>query len=369
MTNITIQGAFLNENKTDSSSSSLAVSSHGDIPAGYFSLLMEYTSYTMIFVAAFGMAGNILIIITYAKIGFSEPINISYFALGISDIFCVTFLTWNAICFIPDFADSDVPFVSREIVIPTGGFTSDVFSKTTTWITAFISLERCLCVVFPLKIKTIVRRRTTCLVISTIFVLTVLPLTGIVSYTYVLDYRYDSANNRTVLGVSIRNSSLTESLASVNYIYKLVFLNIIPFTIILLSSIFLGIHLNRNASWRLGNSSQEAKTNTQASNNDDKAHRKYTKDMRVAKTVLAIALAFIFLGTLSTLRILIAMNWTDFRPIGSHARLFRFTARLAFLLSLANSSVNFVIYYRMGSKFRATVKEIVFLCRKKDTTP
>ena len=355
--NVSINEKLFNKNETESAGAEISTQV---LPDSYFSLLMEYTSYTMVCVAVFGMAGNIFILITYAKIGFSESINISYFALGVSDILCVIFLTWNAICFIPAFADSNIPFISREFVIPTGGFTSDMFSKTTTWITAFISLERCLCVVFPLKIKTIVRRRTTILAISVIFVLTVLPLTGIVSYTYVIDYRYESGKNKTVIGVKYRNSTLSEYLANVNYIYKLVFLNIIPFTIILVCAIFLGIHLHRNASWRLGNANEVTKATGKSPDNDNKALKKYSKDIRVAKTVLAIALAFILLGTLSTLRILLALNWTDFRPLGAYAKLFRFTARLAFLMSLANSSVNFIIYYKMGSKFRATVKQMIF---------
>ena len=330
-----------------------------DIPSGYFTLLMEYTSYAMICVATFGFTGNILIIITYAKIGFSDSINISYFALGVSDILCVTCLTWNAICFIPAFADSELPFLSREFVIPTGGFTSDMFQKTTAWITAYISLERCLCVVFPLKVKAIVRRKRTILILVLLFVLTVVPMTSVVSYTYVLDVRFHAGQNRTLLGVRIRNSSLSGYLTHVNYLYKLIFLNSIPFAVILLSSIVLAVHLNRSALWRLGKSQAGVAPTGKSLSNDDKANRKYSKDMRIVKTVLAIALAFIFLGTMSNLRILIAMNLPEFRPIGTYAKLFRFSARLVFLLSIVNSSVNFFIYFMLGTKFRDTLTKMI----------
>ncbi|KAK3727526.1 hypothetical protein RRG08_055173 [Elysia crispata] len=202
---ISINEKLFNKNETESAGVEISAQ---DLPDSYFSLLMEYTSYTMVCVAVFGMAGNIFILITYAKIGFSESINISYFAL---------------VC-----------------------------------------------------------------------------------------------------------------------------------------AIFLGIHLHRNASWRLGNANEVTKTTGKSSGSDNKALKKYSKDIRVAKTVLAIALAFIFLGTLSTLRIFLALIWTDFRPLGIYRNLFRFTTRLAFLMSLANSSVNFIIYFKMGSKFRATVKQMIF---------
>ena len=90
-----------------------------DIPDRTFSLLMEYSSYQMIFMAAFGLAGNILVIITYSKIGFSESIIKSYCTLGVSDILYTVFLTWNAICFIPAYSGTDVQLKPSVMVVPT----------------------------------------------------------------------------------------------------------------------------------------------------------------------------------------------------------------------------------------------------------
>ncbi|KAK3740912.1 hypothetical protein RRG08_051065 [Elysia crispata] len=126
-----------------------------DLPGWVFSDIMECISYAMITVAFFGIIGNSLIMVTLIKIGFSTSINISFCALCVSDFLCVAALGWNAVCFIPAFGNSDLPFKPREVVIPTGGGLSDIFCGTTAWITAFISFERCLCVVFPMKIKTI----------------------------------------------------------------------------------------------------------------------------------------------------------------------------------------------------------------------
>ena len=342
--------AFSTSNATDSLGP--LVISKGFISPDVFSLFMEYTSYVMICAATFGLGGNVLILITYSKIGLSESINISYFSLGISDILCVLCLTWHGVCFIPAFADSNIPLISREFVVPTGGFTSDMFLKTTAWITAFISLERCLCVVFPLKIKTIVSRKRTVNIIVVIFVVTVLPLTSITFYTYVFIFKFDNKKNKSLIGVKYRKTHLSDSLTNFNYIYKLVFLNSIPFTIILVCAVVLAIQLNRSASWRLGKSSG-------THNDDRKAQKKYAKDILVAKTVLAIALTSIVLGTLNNLRYFIAIFWPDFHPRGAYAKLFILVARLMFLLSFANSSINFIIYYRMGTKFRNTVKQLL----------
>ena len=251
-------------------------------------------------------------------------------------------------------------------MIPTGGHTSAIFLKTTAWITAYISLERCLCVVFPLKIKTIVKRRRTIVVIVAIFSLTLLPLGGIVFYTYVFNFVFDATKNMTFLNVMYRKISLSNALTRVNYVYKLVLMNFTPFGIILICTVVLTVQLNRSASWRRQMSLSRTKKPGESINSNEKNQKKHSKEMRAVKTVLAIALTFIFPGTLSTIRYVCAMTWNGFHPIGVYAKLFEFTSRLEFLLSLANSSVNFVIYYRSGTKVRHTVQRLILANRSSE---
>ena len=342
-----------------SASSDLPLQFQGDLPDRLFTVLMEYTSYAMICIGIFGMTGNILILTTYVKIGLSESINISYFALGISDILCIIFITWNAICYIPAFANSDIPFNSRQFVIPTSGRPSIAFLKTTVWITAYISIERCLCVVFPMKIKTIVKPRRTVVIIVLIFILIVLPLLSIAYYTYEFNIRFDYAKNRTLVAVKLKESSLSASLTYFDRTYKAVFLNAIPFVIILVCAVILAISLNRNASWRLKHSSEGTKTTGGNFPNDNRPQRKYAKDTRVAMSVLAIAVTFLCVGTYSTLRFIVALCWPNFHPAKGYTNLYAACARLEVLLSLANSSINFIIYYKMGKKFRETVLHLI----------
>ena len=331
-----------------------------DMPVDSFYSFMEITSYLMICVAVFGFAGNILNVITYTKIGFQDSINISYVALGVSDLLCIICLLWNAMVYVPALSDvPDIPFIPREFGIPTGGYTSAMFLKTTAWITAFISLERCLCVVFPLKIKSIVSRRRTIAVITVIFILTVVPTGSILFYIYEFKFRFDAARNITLLRVGFRKTPLSNALSTVDFIYKLVLMNFNPFIIILICAIILAIQLNRSATWRIETLSKVTVTHSESQDKDGKVQKKLSKDLRVAKTVLAIAIAFLFPGTISTIKYMLALTWPAFHPVRDYGYYYRFSSRMEFLLSLINSSVNFIIYYKMGTKFRATVKNIL----------
>ena len=135
-------------------------------------------------------------------------------------------------------------------------------------------------------------------------------------------------------------------------------LNTASFAIVLVCTIVLAVHLNRSAAWRLWRLGNSGQSKEQAENSDDKAQRKYAKDMRVAKSVMAIAVTFIVIGTISTVRYLIAVNLPGFHPIGTYAKLFEFASRVDFRLSLVNSSLNFIIYYKMGRRFGATINEM-----------
>ena len=346
-------------NKSSSSSSSVtdtSISSAQDVPSWLYFRLMGYLSYGMVVVTVFGIIGNALIIITYTKIGFSESINISYCGLGVSDCLCVTCITWNAICFIPTFSEWDLPIIPSKIGF---GAIVDIFNLITAWITAFISLERCLCVVFPFKIKDLATGKRTFCVVTTIFLMSMVPLLSIYFNVYKFEWNFNSERNRSLLGLRYSSTPLTDKIYNVYY-FKKIFLNFVPLVLILVCSIFLAIQLRISAKWRLRNSGTTGRGSGTSSSTDDAAHkRKYSRDMRTAKTVLAIAVAFIFLGNLNAGRHLIALVLPEFRPNGAYGRRYRLISRLSFLFLQANSSVNFIIYYKMGTKFRKAVNGMI----------
>ncbi|GFR59739.1 peptide receptor GPCR [Elysia marginata] len=337
-----------------------------DIPAWMYLLMMEWISYAMSCVSLFGITSNILIIVIYVKIGFGESINISYCALAVSDALYVTFVTWNAICFIPAFTRLDLPFVPSQVVIPTSGASTDIFGQITAWITAWISLERCLCVMFPLKVRSFITRKRTLLVIMAISLLIAVPLTSINVVFFVFKNTHDTRRNQTLLKMFRRNVTSIDEVNNVYFVYKTIISNLLPLLIVMACAVYLTKQLQNSAKWRHGNAALPYYENKKSINQGDKVKkRKYNKDVRIAKTVLSIAVVFIFLGSLGVMRLLVTTMWSQFRPLGPYGRWYRLIARLSLLFSQMNSSVNFIIYYNMGTKFRQAANYMFFTKKAK----
>lgn len=83
--------------------------------------------------------------------------NVLHAGLAVSDIGCLLTLIWINICCTPAFITADLAFDSVELQYLTSGIPHTVFSRITGCITAFITLERCLCITAPLKVVVVFR--------------------------------------------------------------------------------------------------------------------------------------------------------------------------------------------------------------------
>ncbi|CAG5131486.1 unnamed protein product, partial [Candidula unifasciata] len=108
-------------------------------------------------ITVLGIFGNIINCIVFVKQGFSDNINVSLLGLTISDLCSLICIMWTCLFFSPVVRDTDL--FSPDVHILSGTWPHIIFTRITGWITAFISLERCVCVIKPLKIKTMFTRK------------------------------------------------------------------------------------------------------------------------------------------------------------------------------------------------------------------
>ena len=106
-------------------------------------------------IAVFGVASNSINILVYWKIGFKDSISVSLFALSISDLcYLVLLLLTNAayIPGLPEYSRAGKEFSDLALVF---GRAQWIFAFVSASITVWVTIERCTCVVRPLKVKVI----------------------------------------------------------------------------------------------------------------------------------------------------------------------------------------------------------------------
>ncbi|BFZ11291.1 hypothetical protein BsWGS_14330 [Bradybaena similaris] len=294
-------------------------------------------------IAAFGIAANIINIVVFLKQGFSDTVNISLFALAVSDLCALITLEWVNLLRNPLFIYR-VPFLPDEVQHLTAAWPHACFARITSWITVYITLERCLCVVVPLKVKSIVNPRVAVCVLVTIFL--VMFLTLLPDYlTCYLDWKFDSSHNRTMLGLLFLKgrdemAALSFNLAAVTQISS--FGAVIIFTVVLV------IKMKEKSKWR----SSIAHAGTNSSDGIQK------KDNKVVKMIVLIAVIYCGCFLPMLVNYIVTTIEPRFIIVGVYRNAFLLSWSFAFLVDSFNSSINIVVYYRMSTKYRNTFNSL-----------
>ncbi|CAG5131485.1 unnamed protein product [Candidula unifasciata] len=297
-------------------------------------------------VTVFGTVSNVINCIIFVKQGFSDTINISLLSLALSDLCSLLCIMWSNLCFTPAFQDSGIPMATYEVHLITGSWPHVIFTRTTGWITAFISLERCVCVIRPLKVKTIFTRRRHILAMISFFVI---PLScGSLAYLCAgLEWRFSPERNRTLIGLVYHMDAYRRRIThSVSYAVNGVLMPVSCFVSVVVLTTVLVTKLNKKSAWRHFNSSSVCQ---KADSSNNKVN---IKDMKAAKMVVLISIIFIT-SFIPAVAIFIA-GFVDpqLSYDGLYKNLFLVTLSVSFTTEAFNSSINICVYFVMSTKYR-----------------
>ncbi|GFR58238.1 chemosensory receptor B, partial [Elysia marginata] len=206
---------------------------------------------------------------------------VSLMGLALSDLGCLITLQWLNLCFNPLFRYAPgLPFESFELEYLTAGWPHVCFARVTGLITAYITMERCLCIAMPLKVKVLITPKRTSFVIAAIFAIVFCSAAPV--FTVILaDWKFYPSRNKTLLGVVFApNRAEVETVAfAFNNLYGYIaMISVTIFTIILV------VNLKNNSKWRQGTST--------ASGSEGKSEAT-TRDKRVVKMVVTISTMFV----------------------------------------------------------------------------
>ncbi|RUS85709.1 hypothetical protein EGW08_006503 [Elysia chlorotica] len=277
-----------------------------------------------------GIVTNIANIVVYTKMGFSESSNVNFLALSVFDFLAsVTILAMRTL-YIPYFkglANAALAryishCLSHAIYVVIGG---------SAMMTALIAVERCICVVFPIKVKTWLTRRRSLYLMLTVVAYHLAFLVLIYSDP---GPPYD-AHPKKIAFYYVALYSIPSTTC---------------FFVVVVSTIFLVVHLRRNQRWRKQTSSRSVKTSD--------------KEERLVKTIIAISIIFIICSFGNVSIFIASILYPPFQysnPYFANLVLAFFGVSLNF--QTVSACLNFFFYYRMSSRFKRVFHTRFAPCR------
>lgn len=296
-------------------------------------------------IAYFGIIGNVVNLYIFTKQNVDNATNISLSGIAISDTCALLAVIWLGVCVNPLLQNGEVMFEELEYL--TAGWPHCLFARITCIITVFITMERCLCVVIPLKVKNVFTRTRTIVIVLIIFVSQM--LTAVPSYySSYIGWKFITAKNKSVLGLCRIDN--WEHVESVSFVLQAI-MQAGSFVLLVLFTVILVYNIRKNTKWRI------ASTSTIQNNTIS------TRDSKLLRMIVLIAVILILCFTPGMICFVGMIFEPEYTMGGKYDNLFWVTWSVTFIFQTTNSSVNIFVYYIMSSNYRQTFDETFSICR------
>ena len=291
-----------------------------------------------------GFPTNCINMAVFFKQGLKERINLCLFSLALVDLLFLTFsFVFHAERLYTQFTDGQrIGAVYRYVVNNNIlGLYGIVYGPM--FLTVIVSIERCICVLFPLRAQR-------CIPTKAIAFTIVIGVSGLVfarfAVTAMYEVRcfYEMRTQRVswqnyVNDYYFRNKAMINALNSAFYGF---FLTIGCPIIVLITTIITSIRLTQIVRWRSQTSSSLS-----------------SKEIGVTKMLIALSIEFFVLSIpIIALRVVPVFE-PRLRAGGVFANSFNFLMSVAEFSSSLSSTVNFFVYYLTGTKYKETLQGLL----------
>lgn len=312
-------------------------------------------------VAIFGIVSNTINIIVYVKQGVKDGVTITFIALSAWDLANCALCLITVVCFIisDHFSLRDADILAIQYVYI--GYTRGCTYVLSTIVTVYLSIERCICIVVPFKVKEIFTKSRA-----------VYTNIGIVAFgmacfapawaTQSLQWKKDTSRNitRLVLLVSDNRRQIDIFVDTFNGIV----LPTVAQIIITISAFIMISGIKSSAKFRqraaaAGESQATGAKPTTNNNNREKPRQTdgpgkvmTNKDAKVAQVVVLVAVIF-FTCNLPVLMVAYTRPFVPEMDVGkAYYSLYTLVYTIVYAAGLINASVNIFVYYNVSTKFK-----------------
>lgn len=222
------------------------------------------------------------------------------------------------------------------------------FSKMSCLITNFITIQRCLCMSYPLQIKLLMTPQRTALVLASmslaVFFVVTFPATC--TGSAYIGWKTLPSSNKSILGLIINDNN--GIITNIN-IYILTAVQITLFIAIISSTAILIFQLKRQAQWR----------NSSKALSFDKSQQFSQRDYKLSRMVVVLSIVLIMCITPSTGSLIFNFCAPAVSNVSAIDRVYSLLWTLGALCEALNSSASLCVYYKISSKYRKTFDSII----------
>lgn len=307
-----------------------------------------------------GVISNVFNVIIFIKIGLKDSMNMGLFALSLTDVLQSLCQVASCTCYAVDAVyPSDGPLDLRALGNSVLGWTVNATYRMSCWITAWISLERCFCVVAPFKVKRIFSRFRCGLVIVTIYVVHIC-IYSPVFLTHRMQWTKKPTMiqgcNSTATFIDVFTVILTAATANVEFIFDVTFGIVWLFlsnVIVIVCAVLLSHSLHASSKIR-----QVKKSTHRDSNKKRDASLLTNREKRLVKVVLVLAV-ILTVCNIPKYIVFLVYHTLPGMNTGGQRNLTALLWNIVPVIANIGCSVNIIVYFNLNSRFRQEVRRCI----------
>ncbi|KAL8597027.1 hypothetical protein ACOMHN_050125 [Nucella lapillus] len=292
-----------------------------------------------------GVISNVMNMVVFSRQGLSDRINLCLFSLAVSDTGYLLFLmsgkSFILVRLVDSVAGNYWRFLhQRSVMASTLGFLA-----ISSIITALIAVERCICVVMPLKAAKILKTRYMRLLIVVVAVYILIVMNTNFSLKYQTVQVTDSLTNTATF--IARLSPFYPRIRVLDDIGLYVILITLPFlslVVVIACTTVIIVRLKITAAWRRETVSNMTSVEKQ--------------EVTVTRMLVTVCCVYVTCMTPTVTRSFVIFVEPAFLSTGYLCNIFKISMDLSHLLEVLNTSSNFLIYIKQSSRYRSTLSKL-----------
>ncbi|KAH9499029.1 hypothetical protein Btru_005463 [Bulinus truncatus] len=303
-------------------------------------------------VGIFGIVANIVNIIVFRRLGYQDGVNVTLTALAVSDIGALVTQQVTDNFIDPCAVETDYIMLKTHL-FALMVFVHAYFIRASGFITLFAAFERFLCVVTPLKFKTMVTANGAKVVNLVVFIVCSLYFVPLCLVVYV-DWRFLPELNKTILSLYFRDNR-----DRVMRRFYLVADTLIPIAVISLLILFTSIiivKLKAQSKWR--------QTNIM-SKGDHPSNVLSPKQRRTVQMLTVVSIIFIVCFVPYSILQTALVIFREMKIGGVYFYVYYVSYSFCTLMEVVCCSVSIFIYYKMSTRFREECSVLILSAKKK----